>query len=83
MQVKDRVGRRDFDWWNCDLSYIPLFEGSIKKKNWVTPVARELGVGTSLFLMTMRAFAWLFFFFFIINIPLMMFYNSGGANPES
>jgi hypothetical protein len=26
MHVKDRVNRRDFDWWQSDVSFIPLFE---------------------------------------------------------
>lgn len=83
MHVKDRVGLRDFNWWYCDLSYFPLFESQVPRNKWVTPVARELGVGASIFLMTMRAFAWLFLWLFIINLPLLIFYQGGGTNPEA
>jgi hypothetical protein len=51
----------------------------VKKSEWVTPCAREIGLGPTLFIMTHKALAWLFTFFFIINIPLMFFYAKGSG----
>ena len=36
-----------------------------------------------MFLLTNKAFAWLFLFLFILNIPLMVFYNSAGIVPDA
>lgn len=60
---------------------MPLFAYRIKKTEWVTPCAKEIGLGPTLFLMTMRAFFFLFAFFAIINIPLFLFYLRG-AGPQ-
>jgi hypothetical protein len=79
---RDRVKRKEFEFWNSEMSYIPLYLSSIKRSQWVTNVAREVGVGPSLFLMTQKAFAWLFIILFLINIPVMMFYSQGSGNPE-
>jgi len=50
---------------------------------WVTNEAREIGIGPTLFLMTQKAFAYLFIVFFILNLPLMFFYyNAGGSGSE-
>lgn len=80
MMVHDRVNRKKFNWWTTEIGSIPLYNPP--KNGWVTPVAKELGAGPSLFLMSMKAFCWLFFFFFIINVPLMIFYQGAGTNPE-
>lgn len=80
---RDRVKRKPFEWWGSDLSYIPLYLSSIKRSQWVTNAAREIGVGPSLFLMTQKAFAWLFLFLFVINIPVIMFYAKGSGDPTA
>jgi len=76
---RDRHNKEEFKWWcDADISYIPFFcDPLVDQEEWVTPVAREIGLGPTLFLMTLRAFMWLFLFFTIINIPLMIFYASG------
>ena len=76
MHPRDRLRKKNFGCCD-DISYIPFFSSMIKKTHWVTPVAREIGLGPTLFLMTMKAFAWLFLFFFLCNIPLILFYYKG------
>jgi hypothetical protein len=78
---RDREEKTKFDWYNVNISYLPLFASKIKKTEWVTPCAKEIGLGPTLFLMTMKAFFFLFAFFAIINIPLFFFYLRG-AGPQ-
>ena len=40
-------------------------------------MAKEIGVGASLFLMSTKALSVLFLILFIINIPVLMFYSRG------
>jgi hypothetical protein len=54
----------------------------INRAKWVTPAAREIGIGPTLFLMTNKAFAYLFLFFVILNVPLFYFYSTGGQVHE-
>jgi len=42
-----------------------------------TELAKEIGIGSTLFLMTLKSFAWLFFFLTLVNIPLLYFYSKG------
>jgi hypothetical protein len=42
-----------------------------------TKLSQELGVGPTLFLMSTRAMAWLFFMLSIINIPAFAYYYKG------
>ena len=51
MHPRNRATRQELDWWGCEMSYIPLHPFR-KKAQWITPAARELGVGGSLFLLT-------------------------------
>jgi hypothetical protein len=53
----------------------------VKKSTWVTPCAREIGLGPTLFIMTHKALTYLFLFFFAINIPLIFFYAKGSGRP--
>jgi hypothetical protein len=46
---------------------------------WVTPTAVEIGLGPTLFLMTMKAFFWMFVLFSILNIPLILLYCGQGV----
>ena len=71
----DRNTGEKFSWWSTDISYFPCCCSSlVGSKNWVTPAAKEIGLGPSIFLMTMKAFSYLFLLFFLLNIPLMFFY---------
>ena len=49
-------------------------------KSWMketSEMARQLGVGQSLFLLSTKAFAWLFVFLTILNFPLFAYYYYG------
>lgn len=49
-------------------------------KSWMketSPMARQLGVGPTLFLLSTKAFAWFFLFLTVLNIPVFMFYYFG------
>ena len=76
---RDRYNQEEFKGWcDADISYIPFWcDPLVWQDEWVTPVAREIGLGPTLFLMTLKAFMWLFLFFTVLNIPLMIFYASG------
>jgi len=78
-----REEKAKFDWWNVDIGTLPFLSRWIKKAEWVTPCAKEIGLGPSLFLMTQRAFFWLFLFFAIINIPLFLFYVAGNGTEST
>ena len=47
-----------------------------------TPMARQLGVGPSLFLLSTKAFAWFFFFLTILHIPIFRYYYYGRQDAE-
>ena len=79
----NRNTKKKFHWWYADLKYFPLCCSRVHKtSDWVTPCAKEIGIGPTMFLLTNKAFAWLFFFLFILNIPLMIFYSNAGIVPE-
>ena len=42
-----------------------------------TDMAKQIGIGATLFLMSTKALAVFFFVLFLINIPLLIFYKSG------
>jgi hypothetical protein len=65
------------------LSYIPVCKGSIKSTKWITPCAKEIGLGPVLFLHTQKAFAYLFALFLVINLPLFFFYARGSGPTEA
>ena len=56
------------------IGVLPVLRCCNKK---ATPLAQELGIGASLFLMTTKAMASLFVVLTIINIPIFAFYYSG------
>ena len=59
----------------CDrLGVLPILRCCNSK---ASPLAQELGIGASLFLMTTKAMATLFMVLTIINIPIFAFYYSG------
>ena len=67
----------------AEISFLPICMCCVNKSKWVTPAAREIGIGPTLFLMTVKAFAYLFLFLVIINIPLFFFYSTGGGSESS
>ena len=44
-----------------------------------TPMARQLGAGPSLFLLSTKAFAWFFVFLTVLNIPLFRYFYYGNT----
>lgn len=62
----------------ADISFIPICMCCVNRARWVTPAAREIGIGPTLFLMTQKAFAYLFAVFIVINSPLFFYYSTGG-----
>lgn len=48
----------------------------------VTDMAKQLGLGPSLFLMSTKAFAWFFLIISIFNIPVLVFFGTGNAAGE-
>ena len=47
-----------------------------------TEMAKQIGVGPTLFLMSTKALAWFFLFLTLINIPVLLFYSKGNVNSE-
>lgn len=47
-----------------------------------TEMAKQIGIGASLFLMSTKVFAIFFFILFLINIPVMIFYAGGVDHGE-
>jgi hypothetical protein len=45
-------------------------------------MAKQIGIGPSLFLMSTKALAWFFLFLSIVNIPILLFYSKGNINAE-
>ena len=56
---------------------MPLLESQINEANWVTKDAKQLGLGPTLYLFTMKALAYMFLVFAILSLPLMIFYSNG------
>jgi hypothetical protein len=52
LHVRDRENREKFNWQEADIKYLPISKSSIKKTEWLTPAAKEMGLGPTLFLMT-------------------------------
>jgi hypothetical protein len=40
-----------------------------------TPMAKEIGIGATMFLMTTKSLSWFFLILTIINLPLFAFYG--------
>lgn len=51
-------------------------------KDKTSDMARQLGVGPTLFLMSTKAFSWFFLALTILNVPIIMFFGSGNAAGE-
>ena len=50
------------------------------KNREIEPILKEIGLGASLFLLTLKAFAWLFFVLTILSLPIMLIYLSGSES---
>jgi hypothetical protein len=79
---RDREEKKKFAPFGADISFLPISSAQIKKEEWVTNCAREIGLGPALFIMTQKAFMYLFLILVIINLPLFFFFVRGGA-PET
>jgi hypothetical protein len=83
MHVRDRENQEKFNWRKAELKYLPLSGCQIKRTEWLTPAANEIGLGAVLFLFTMKALFYLFLIFTIISIPLIViFVNGSGPSDE-
>ena len=76
---RNRAKGKVYNCCSADISFLPICMCCVNRSKWVTPAAREIGIGPTLFLMTVKAFAYLFLVLTIINIPLFFFYSSGGG----
>ena len=47
-----------------------------------TDMAKQIGIGQSLFLLSTKAYAWLFVFLTILNLPIFTFYYFGRDKSE-
>jgi len=58
--------------------------GTYNKKN-ITKLSKEINIGPSMFLMTVKQLMWLFFFVSVLNIPLYIFFYqiNGVGTPRS
>ena len=79
---RDRIKKDKFHWWRVDLSRLYCCLDRNRRQHWVTPCAKEIGLGPTLFLMTQKAFTWLFAFLAIMNFPLFFFYSRGDGGRE-
>jgi hypothetical protein len=73
---------KKWNWWGSKIKYLPLPGCKVKASRWITEPAKEIGLGATLFLMTHKAFAWVFLLFAIINMPLLSMYMGGNGLSE-
>lgn len=50
---------------------------SFSKKRKIPKILKDIGLGASLYLLTIKSFAWYFLLMSFLNIPLFLFYMSG------
>lgn len=62
------------------LGYLPFMSCMVSEP---TQLAAEIGVGPTLFLMSTRAMAILFFILTFVNIPLFSYYYAGTKDDET
>ena len=75
---RDKVENEVFKYTE-PLGYLPFMECCVSEP---TQLAKELGVGPTLFLMSTRAMAGLFFILTLVNIPLFGYYYAGTKSSE-
>jgi len=59
-----------------ELGTLPICKRCVKD---TSPMAKQVGVGPALFLMSTKALSWFFLFLTILNIPVMLFYGRGNG----
>jgi hypothetical protein len=79
MHPRNPENHEPWYWWDADIKYIPIFGCQIKKSEWVTPEAKSMSLGQTMFLHMMKGFTYLFIIFFCLNLPLMFFYANGAG----
>lgn len=57
-----------------ELGMLPACKCCVKN---TSSMAKQIGVGPALFLMSTKALSWFFLFLTILNIPVMLFYGLG------
>lgn len=65
-----------------DVGTLPLLE---RWKKDTTPLAQQIGIGPTLFLLTTRTLGYFFLFLTLVNLPILHLYqgtNPGGAKSE-
>lgn len=72
---KDKSERQRFAMWD-DLGSLELLTRESNRATNISEMAREIGVGPSLFLMTTKAFSQLFCVLSVLYIPLIVLYWS-------
>lgn len=82
MHPRDRDNKEKIAPLGADISFIPVSSCQIKKADWVTSTAREIGLGPTLFIMTQKAFMYMFLLLVLINLPLFFFYTKGNGNVD-
>lgn len=50
---------------------------NFKEKRHIPKLLKDIGLGASLYLLTLKAFMWLFLGLSIINLPILTLYSSG------
>ena len=83
--MKGNDGRTTFRQFDLceDLGYLPFLQS---QEGQTTEMAKQIGLGPTLFLISTRAFSWFFVFLTIVNIPIFLFYsisNSDASQGES
>lgn len=60
-----------------ELGILPICKCCVKD---TSSMAKQIGVGPALFLMSTKALSWFFLFLTILNIPVMLFYGLGNSH---
>ena len=53
---------------------------NLKEKRNIPKLLKDIGLGASLYLLTLKAFMWLFLGLTILNLPILILYGSGKEN---
>jgi hypothetical protein len=61
--------------WSLNEDTGNLFNYTQKRK--IPKILKDIGLGASLYLLTIKSFIWYFLLMSILNIPLMILYMSG------
>jgi hypothetical protein len=50
---------------------------NLKEKRNIPKLLKDIGLGASLYLLTLKSFTLLFFILTVLNLPILLFYSSG------